>query len=65
MEQKLCPKCSQGQMQKSKETHGLVQWEKTPSGTINIYADHIVPVRVWDCDSCGFIELYYQKPSDL
>jgi len=61
LESKKCPKCH-SDLTKSSETHGLVKWEQRPDGVIQIDTSQIVPVRVWDCPECGFIELYYEPP---
>ncbi len=61
MEEKECPKCN-SKLSRTPDTHGLVKWEQRPDGVVQIDTTQIVPVRVWDCPGCGFIELYHESP---
>ena len=58
---KKCPKCGT-ELSRTEDLNGLVKVTNSPDGQVFIDATRIVPVRVWDCPDCGFVELYHELP---
>jgi len=59
----ICPNCGKDTFRINDKQSGLVSWDKSSDGKINIDIGTIFPVRAYFCLSCKHVELKYENPN--